>query len=288
MTRKTILVLGGAGNLGQSLRRHSKSPNNDEFHFPSRDALPLQKESEVRDFLNQLKPTAIINAAAWTNVERAETHQVEARYMNSTLPSTLISWSGESNTKFIHISTDYVFDGLKRDPYLENDTKSPISVYGASKSEGEDAIIATNNPNATVVRTSGLYGFTSNNFVMKVLKKAMAGEELSVVDDQQMSPTNADDLALFCLSLLEITELPRLIHFSNHGSTNWNEIARAVYDFVKKDPEMVRKIRSTDYQSSVRRPQQSRLGTLYPYLTNPFNRDWRDSLGNFLKEVVNG
>jgi dTDP-4-dehydrorhamnose reductase len=288
MRRPLVLILGGSGNLGTSLKRVTKAINKYDFHFPSRETLPLQDISQVRSFLEDLKPLAIINAAAWTNVEAAETNEEDARRLNATLPGAIASWCSLQAAQFIHFSSDYVFDGLKREPYIESDQKSPISIYGSSKSEGEENILATCNPLSTIVRTSGLYGFAPNNFVMKVLRKALSGENLDVVVDQQMTPTNCDDLAIFALSLLEKTELPKVIHYSNTGSTNWNEVAREVYKFVEQDPEKVKRIESSDYPSRAKRPRQSRLDTLYPNLTKESNHSWVDSLERFLKEVVYG
>jgi dTDP-4-dehydrorhamnose reductase len=288
MRKPLVLILGGSGNLGHSLKRFTKAINEYDFYFPSRATLPLQDIPQVRKFLEDLKPLAIINAAAWTDVEGAETNGDDARRLNATLPSVIASWCSRQAAQFIHFSTDYVFDGLKREPYIESDQKSPISIYGSSKSEGEENILATCNPLSTIVRTSGLYGFTPNNFVMKVLRKAVSGEILDVVVDQQMTPTNSDDLAIFALSLLEKTELPKLIHYSNIGSTNWNEVAREVYKFVEQDPEKVKRIESNNYPSRAKRPRQSRLDTLYPNLTEESNHRWVDSLERFLKEVVYG
>jgi dTDP-4-dehydrorhamnose reductase len=286
MTEPLVLVLGGSGNLGQSLKRFTSNFTDYEFLFPSRAVLSLHRGSQVTRFLEDTKPFAIINAAAWTNVEGAETDQESAKKLNATLPSVLASWCSKESAKFIHFSTDYVFDGLKPDPYLENDPKSPLSVYGSSKSEGEDAIIALDNPTSTIVRTSGLYGFTRNNFVMKVLDRAINGDDLKVVVDQTMTPTNADDLAMYSLSLLKRSHFPRVIHFSNKGSTNWNEVSRFIYQFVGQDPEKVKKISSSEYESRAKRPQQSRLGTLFPDLADQSNHNWTDSLERFLREVL--
>jgi len=288
MTKPSVVTLGGSGNLGHSLQKLSPSFRDYEFLFPSRLNLPLQEVSQVVDYLGDVKPITIINAAAWTNVEGAETNHEDARKMNSTLPGILASWCSENGAYLIHFSTDYVFDGLKVDPYLEDDQKSPLSFYGVSKSEGEDLILETNNLETTIVRTSGLYGFTPNNFVMKVLAKAIIGDDLRVVNDQEMIPTNSDDLAAFSLSLLGRAQLPKVVHFSNEGSTNWNEVARAIYRFVGQDPEKVKRISSNEYETRAKRPRQSRLGTIYPNLTKEDNQDWLDSLQRFLKEVTHG
>jgi len=287
MTNSPVLVLGGTGNLGRSVRRLSMMFDKYSFFFPSREEFPFENGAEILDQLDKIKPNAIINAVAWTNVDEAERRQSEAWYLNAVFPKVIASWCSERGARFLHYSTNYVFDGCDPDPYLETDRKSPLSFYGASKSEGENAILELASSSNIIVRTSGLYGFTSNNFVAKILNRAKQGDELRVVVDQFMTPTNADDLARFSLTLLEKEHLPEVVHFANTGSTNWNEVARAVYTFVGQDPEKVKEVQSSEYLTVAKRPRQGRLGTLHPKLIAESNHEWNQSLDSFLREVVN-
>ncbi len=286
MTKSSVLVLGGTGNLGESVRRLSTLFTEFSFFFPSREEFPLGDGARICDRLDEIKPDAIINGIAWTNVDEAEKNHPEARYLNAVLPGVIASWCSDRGARFIHYSTNYVFDGSHPSPYLETDRKSPLSFYGISKSDGEDAVLGIAAPSSVIVRTSGLYGFTPNNFVMKILNRARRGDELRVVVDQEMTPTSADDLARFSLALLKREQLPKVIHFANHGSTNWNEVARAVYLFLGQDPEKVKKVEYSEYPSIAKRPQQGRLGTLYPDLVAESNHNWNESLDRFLSEVV--
>jgi dTDP-4-dehydrorhamnose reductase len=286
MTKSSVLVLGGTGNLGESVRRLSTLFTEFSFFFPSREEFPLGDRARICDRLDEIKPDTIINGIAWTNVDEAEKNHPEARYLNAVLPGVIASWCSDRGARFIHYSTNYVFNGSHPSPYLETDPKSPLSFYGISKSDGEDAVLGIAAPSSVIVRTSGLYGFTPNNFVMKILNRAKRGDELRVVVDQEMTPTNADDLARFSLAILKREQLPKVIHFANNGSTNWNEVARAIYLFLGQDPEKVKKVQSSEYPSTAKRPHQGRLGTLYPDLVAESNRDWNKSLDRFLREVV--
>lgn len=279
-----FLVLGGTGNLGTALKK--LVDNEAEALVPSRMELDLREEHYLLKYLDHHKPKVVINSAAWTDVEGAETHQIEASLLNIELPRILGIWCERNKSQLIHISTDYVFDGCKSTPYTEEDSTNPISVYGQTKASGENAVLEVSPKNFTIVRTSGLYGYTPRNFVVKMMKRALRKESVTVVSDQIMSPTSSIDLAEFCLTIAREDSHPHIIHFSNQGVTTWFEVTQMIYSSLEQELSLVTPILSQDFPSKVKRPMQSKLQTIYPQLSKEFNHDWRLSLKVFIDKVV--
>ncbi|MGG1554669.1 dTDP-4-dehydrorhamnose reductase [Paenibacillus ferrarius] len=219
-----IVITGADGQLGYDLKRVLGSVH--KVIALNRKQLDVTDEDAVKRTLMQLQPDAVVHAAAYTNVDRAEAETEAAYQVNALGALHVASACHLLNAKLVHVSTDYVFDGTKQDAYTEQDMPNPINIYGQSKLLGEKFVQLTCSQ-AFIVRTSWLYGAKGTNFVTKVLEKARTTGELTIVDDQFGSPTYCLDLALMIRELLE-TEHYGLYHASNSGVCSRFEFARRI------------------------------------------------------------
>ena len=198
-----VLVTGANGQLGKSINRLVyQNKLNQQFVFTTREDLDLSNFKNVRNFIEKKQFDVIINCAAYTFVDKAETEKEEANLLNNLAVKNIAEIAKDNKIKLIHISTDYVFDGLKFDSYDENDNTSPLNVYGKSKRDGEKSILSIMDFNATIIRTSWVYSLYGNNFVDSILKLCKKNDKLNVVSDQIGSPTNANDLASAVISII--------------------------------------------------------------------------------------
>lgn len=283
---KRILVTGSTGQLGNELRVLSKLERDYQFEFLDRSQLDISSEEGIRNFFAQSGTSeifAIINASAYTAVDLAEKDQINARLVNATGPKILALLAKSIGAKFIHISTDFVFDGNNSRPYLESDSKNPISVYGKTKSEGEDLVLEANS-DATIIRTSWVFSKYGKNFFNTIARLAKEREMLSVIDDQIGSPTWAGDLARVSFHAA-LSEKSGIFHFSNEGVASWYdfayEIVRALGYTCKVLP-----IATEDYPTDAKRPSYSVLSK------KKFRRDfvfknvhWKERLYSLVDEI---
>ena len=198
---KKILVTGANGQLGQCLQKLAVSEENWEFVFADSKTLDISDKKAVLDFFWEHEPSVCINAAAYTAVDLAETEVEKAFLINSDGTENLASACLEHGTQFIHVSTDYVFDGENNLPYTEENFTNPLGVYGASKLAGEELALEVN-PCSIIIRTSWVYSEFGKNFVKTMLQLFQSKEELNVVNDQWGQPTNANDLAEVILKMV--------------------------------------------------------------------------------------
>ena len=261
-----ILLTGANGQIGSELRR-SLAPLGEVVAF-DRAGLDLAQPDVLIARVRELAPQAIVNAGAYTAVDKAESEPEEASAINGTAPRVLAEEARRLGAILVHYSTDYVFDGEKASPYTEADTPNPLSVYGRSKLEGERAVIAIGCRHLTL-RTSWVYGTRGRNFLLTMLRFAGEGRALRVVDDQIGAPTWCREIADATAALLARPELAApgadgLYHLSAGGFTSWFGFARAIFD----SPELVRlgvprptveAIPTSGYPTPARRPQNSRL-----------------------------
>lgn len=262
-----VLVTGAGGQLGLALARAS-APAGWTLELASREKLDLAEAARVREAVEALKPAAIINAAAYTAVDKAESEPELAFAVNRDGPAALAQAAGRLDIPLVHVSTDYVFSGEKPAPYVEDDAKAPLSVYGRSKSEGEDAVLARH-AHAAVLRTSWVYSPDRTNFVKTMLRLAETRDEISVVADQQGRPTAAGDLASACLAvaarLLDRDERARgVFHYAGGGDTTWAGFAEAIFAEAERHGRRaprVKRISTAEYPTPARRPANSRLDT---------------------------
>jgi len=283
-----ILITGSNGQLGSEIRKISGQFPEMNFSFTDIGELDITDPWKVADYLAKFKPQFLVNCAAYTAVDKAETDIETATLLNATAVGILAEQSSEIDCKMIHISTDYVFDGKGPRPYLENDEVDPQSVYGRTKLSGE-ILCLKYNPESLIIRTSWLYSAFGNNFVKTMLRLGTERTELGVIVDQIGSPTNAADLASAILRIVlsvesnEIKFEKGIYHYSNEGVASWYDFTKAIFEIAKIECE-VKPIASEDYPSPVQRPPYSVMnkskikrifGIQIPY--------WRDSLIEYLK-----
>ena len=282
-----LLITGSQGQLGSELARLEKIFPNLTFFFTDRRSLDITNFEDVEKFVSENNITVIINCAAYTNVDEAENEPISANKINHLSVKNLAEIAKKYAIKLIHISTDYVFDGTSKTPYLENSETNPQNEYGNSKLKGELAIKEVNPVNSIIIRTSWLYSNYGINFVKKILKLSKEKESISVVSDQIGSPTNARDLAKTILQIVPLIDCGdvQLYHYSNKGNSSWFEFAQEIV-LISKMKCSVKPILSKDFKTKAYRPTFSKLNTVK--IQEEFNvliPTWQDSLKGCIKKL---
>jgi dTDP-4-dehydrorhamnose reductase len=261
-----LLLLGGTGQVGQELAALAV-PDDVEMVAPSRSALDLADVDAIARVIATEPWSAVINAAAYTEVDRAESGETLAFAVNAVAPSRLAVETGRRGIPLVHISTDYVFDGRKGAPYIEQDRVGPLNVYGRSKLAGEHGVRAAN-PRHVILRTSWAYSPYRTNFVRTILRLAAERDHLAVVADQRGCPTAACDIAKSCLDIaMRCASEPEgvpygVYHFAGAGEASWFEFAAAIVEMSagrRAKPSRVVPIRTSEYPTTAARPLDSRL-----------------------------
>ena len=289
-----ILLIGGTGQLGRELQRLDWGADL-RLAAPDREALDLMDAAAVADWMGRRPWRAVVNAAAYTEVDRAESEVAAAWTLNALAPALVAAETGRRGIPLLHLSTDFVFDGEKASPYVEDDPVRPLSVYGASKEGGEQAV-RTANPRHVVLRTAWVYSPFRKNFVKTMLRLGTEREELRVVDDQRGCPTSAADLATACRTVaLALAQAPEAVpygtyHCTGAGETTWCGLARAVFevagDRLARRPR-VTAIATADYPTPARRPADSRLDCeRLAQFWGVRLRPWREALSATLDEIL--
>ena len=285
MNNNHIVVTGANGQVGQSIKLLSDLYPDVKFSFLTRDDLSISDREALNSFFQNQKPTVLINCAAYTAVDKAETEQELALSVNATAVETLAGICKEFNTKFVHISTDYVFDGNASIPYKESDSTNPVNYYGFTKLQGENLAIAAN-PETIILRTSWVYAPHGKNFVKTMLKLMQDRTELNVVGDQFGSPTYAPDLAEALLKIaLSDHIIPGVYHFSNDGIISWFDFATAIAE-ISHSSCKVNAITTAQYPTPAKRPSysglnKSKIQSNYSIQLKP----WRDSLQDCIQKL---
>lgn len=279
-----ILVTGGKGQLGSELRDLAPNHPNYNFFFTDRSQLDITNHAAVDAFITKNEIDTLINCAAYTAVDKAESEPDLANAINHLAVANLAQIAKKQNFKLIHISTDYVFDGRSKEPYLETDNPNPQSIYGQTKLDGELILQKINPANSIIIRTSWVYSKYGNNFVKTMLCLAKSRDEISVVADQIGSPTNAADLAEAILtSLPQIkNETVEIFHYSNEGVCSWYNFAKAIFE-IKKISITVNPIESSEYPTAAQRPFYSLL--IKTKMKKHYSIEisfWRETLKNVL------
>ena len=253
-----ILVTGSKGQLGSELEVLSNRYTQFQWVFTDREELDLCNLEKLETELNLINPQIIINCAAHTAVDRAESEFELSDVLNHQSVAILAKWSFTNNCKFIHVSTDYVFDGTAATALAESAQTNPINVYGQTKLAGEKACLEEN-PNAIIIRTSWVYSSFGNNFVKTMSRLMQERDSLNVVNDQIGSPTYAADLAQAIMVILTHNNWQAGIYnFSNEGEISWYEFALAIKELGRFDCE-ISGIPSSAYPTPAKRPQYSLL-----------------------------
>jgi dTDP-4-dehydrorhamnose reductase len=284
-----ILLTGASGQVGQALLE--SAPAGYELLTPGRTELDFSLPDSIPDCIRDLAPDTIINAAAYTAVDQAETDVELAQLVNETAAGVVADYCAKANIPLVHISTDYVFDGLSKTPYTPDSEICPLGVYARTKAAGE-VQVQKRNSSAYIVRTGWLYGLHGSNFVKKMLQLTTEKEEISVVDDQVGTPTYSINLALMIWRLLAVMPAARIWHFSDAGSTSWYGFANAVFaealtaGVIDKKPRVV-PTRSADMKYAAPRPPFSVLDKEQTWSElNIKAIHWRKSLVNMLAEMA--
>ena len=278
MTR--YLIAGAGGMLGRELRTV----------LSGRDVRALTRaELDVTDAVAVAEAASgvdvVINAAAYTAVDDAETHEREAFAINATGAGNLARAAADAGARLVHVSTDYVFAGDASSPYPEDAPLAPISAYGRTKAEGE-RLVAAAHPSPYIVRTAWLYGAHGGNFVSTMLRLAAERETVSVVDDQRGQPTWARDLARSMVRLLDADAPAGIYHGTSSGETSWFGLARAVFADAGLDPERVLPTTAAAFPRPAPRPSYSVLGhAAWERAGLEPIRDWREALHEALPEL---
>jgi dTDP-4-dehydrorhamnose reductase len=284
-SRPLVLVTGANGQLGKELQQLEKKWPLFRFLFLSREDLPIHHFELVRNFFKASKPYVLINCAAYTAVDKAEQEPLLARQVNAEAVGLLAAVCAANQCRFIHVSTDYVFDGTATSPYKEEDLTAPQSVYGQTKLEGErQALLA--NPQTVIIRTSWVYSSFGKNFVKTIIRLLQDKPQISVVKDQLGSPTFAADLANSILQIISSNNwIPGIYNYSNSGIISWYQFAEEIGKLVGSSTP-IKGISTAEYPTPAKRPAWSVLDTSKIVSTYGVTiKDWKESLGQCIREI---
>lgn len=287
-----VLITGAYGQLGSEIKSASPEFSNLSFIYTDVDSLDITDPLAVEFYINEKNPDFVVNCAAYTAVDRAETDQEISSLINSVAPGLLAMAAAKAGAKMIHISTDYVYGGMSSVPYTEADDVNPLNVYGQTKLDGERACML-HNPESVIIRTSWLYSSYGKNFVKTILRLGKEGNPLKVVFDQTGSPTFAGDLALAILDIINKSVnkpdsfVPGIYNYSNEGVCSWYDFAIAILETSGLNCR-VNPVETKDFPTPAVRPRYSVLnkskikdifGIEIPY--------WRGSLKKCIGQLIN-
>ncbi len=289
-----ILVTGSKGQLGRELISQGKQFNFEilSFDLPELDITDI---IQVEKILSNSQPSLVINAAAYTNVDGAESEQTLVYKVNRDGPANLAKACAKANIPLIHISTDYVFDGGKGTPYIETDPVSPTGIYGKSKEQGEAEVRSHLNQHI-ILRTAWLYGIHGNNFVKTMLKLGREKKIIKVVADQHGCPTSADDLAEAVLIIADKIRNSSKIkwgtyHYCGHGITTWHKFAETIFEITKEYDLMgipkIEPVTTAEYPTKAKRPAFSALDCGLIYKNFGISaKPWQESLKRTIRALI--
>ncbi len=287
-----VIIVGAGGRLGAALvREYADLYEITSFNHAQLDLAELET---LRATLEAAPCDVLINAAALTNVDYCEDHRAEAMRLNAEAPRVMAEICRQKGARFIHISTDYVFDGEKREPYTEEDPAKPISVYGESKRAGELEVLEANE-RAWVVRVSWVFGPDRPSFIDAMLKKARDEEKIAAVADKYSAPTYTPDIAALLRPLFQASEGGGILHVANRGECSWQEYAQWALDCCHRFGVPMR-ARTVDASSLgemknfvARRPVYTVLGReKYERLTGAAPRIWQEAVEEFVRQHYAG
>ncbi|MBW2663306.1 MAG: dTDP-4-dehydrorhamnose reductase [Deltaproteobacteria bacterium] len=290
-----ILVTGSKGQLGRELISQGKQFNFEilSFDLPELDITDI---IQVEKILSNFHPSLIINAAAYTNVDGAESEKTLAFKVNREGPANLAKACAKAKIPLIHISTDYIFDGRKGMPYIETDPVSPTGVYGKSKEQGEAEVRSHLNRHI-ILRTAWLYGIHGHNFVKTMLKLGKEKKIIKVVADQYGCPTSADDLAETVLIIADRIRNGSKIkwgtyHYCGHGITTWHKFAKTIFEISREydsmENPMVEPVTTSEYPTKAKRPAFSALDCSLIHKNFGISvKPWQESLKRTIRALKN-
>ncbi len=281
-----ILVTGSNGQVGSEIKELEKDYSYN-FFFTTRDNIDITSKDDIRSFCQTNNINVIINCAAYTAVDKAESDQQNADLVNRKAVKKLSIVAKELNIKLIHISTDYVFDGKNFKPYVEEFQTNPQSVYGKTKLDGENELLDINPLNSIIIRTSWVYSYYGNNFVKTMLRLGKEKEELGVIFDQVGTPTYAKHLAQTILDIIPQIQNSKveIYNYSNEGVLSWYDFAKEIMKMAKLNCK-INPIETYQYPTPAKRPHFSLLNK--SKIKQKFNIEipyWKDGLIDCLKRL---
>jgi dTDP-4-dehydrorhamnose reductase len=283
-----IVVIGKSGQLAHEIMRLA---GDDSVHCLGRDDINILDAVSLANVLNRFQPEGIINASAYTAVDKAESDQSNAYALNQTAVANLATYAKQHHCHLVHVSTDYVFGGDKGAPYQVDDSYHPQGVYGASKAAGEKALLDIYPQASCILRTSWVYASHGNNFVKTMLRLMAEKPELGVIDDQIGSPTWAKDLAKACIYAIK-NQVSGVHHWTDNGVASWYDFAVAIQSLALEKGLLthaipIKPIPSSAYPTPAKRPHYSVLdkSTLTTEFSGLVPQYWRKALGDMLDEL---
>jgi dTDP-4-dehydrorhamnose reductase len=283
---RPILVTGGTGQVGTALRELGPRFGV-EIVAPGRAELDLTSSCAIDQMLDRQDWAAVINCAAYTAVDKAESEPDLAFAVNAVAPEILAKETAARGIRLLHVSTDYVFDGSKPDFYAEDDAVAPLGIYGQSKEAGEQAI-RVSNVDHIILRTAWVVSPWGQNFVKTMLRLGAERQQQRVVDDQRGCPTSALDIADALLTIASNGGPAGTYHFVNSGEASWCDLARYVFDRAGMDVE-VEAITTDQYPTPAKRPANSRLSTdKLRHIFGIAPRPWQEAVGEVVDALVKG
>jgi dTDP-4-dehydrorhamnose reductase len=283
-----IVVIGKSGQLAHEIMRLA---GDDSVHCLGRDDINILDAVSLASVLNRFQPQGIINASAYTGVDKAESDQSNAYAINQTAVANLATYAKQHHCHLVHVSTDYVFGGDKGSPYQVDDSYHPQGVYGASKAAGEKALLDIYPQASCILRTSWVYASHGNNFVKTMLRLMAEKPELGVIDDQIGSPTWARDLAKACIYAIK-NQVSGVHHWTDNGVASWYDFAVAIQSLALEKGLLthaipIKPIPSSAYPTPAKRPHYSVLdkSTLTTEFSGLVPQYWRKALSDMLDEL---
>ena len=277
-----ILITGAKGQLGYDYQRLFDELK-EEYIATDRDELDITDIKKVREFVKDKNITLIINCAAYNNVDKAEDEPELCKKLNTYVPRDLAIVAKEIGAEYITYSTDFVFDGEKKAPYIEEDIPKPLSIYGKSKYEGEKEVFKVK-PDSFVVRTSWVFGIANNNFNKQVINWSKSKDELSIVDDQISSPTYSKDLAYYSWELIK-TKKYGLYHLSNDGEASKYDQGKYVLDKIGWQGKLNR-AKTKDFNLKAQRAEYTKLdSSKLEKVIGKKIPSWENGIDRFLEEM---
>lgn len=287
LNQKNILVTGSNGQLGSELRALSSGFPDFNFVFTTKEDFSIEDSEILNTYFDKTTFDFCINCAAYTQVDAAESERELAFLINAEAVELLAASCHSHGVQFIHVSTDYVFDGANKEGYCETDETNPLNVYGASKLAGEIAAMKAN-PNSIIIRTSWVYSVFGKNFVKTMMRLMKEKTSINVVDDQIGRPTYAADLANAIMSIISnpAIKVPGIYHYANQGAVSWFEFAKEIKELGGYTCDIY-PIPSISYPVPAKRPQYSILKTEKIISTYHLKvPHWKDSLQNCVHLIL--
>ena len=290
-----VMILGSNGQLGKSLKKYFKKTNY-KCYFFNKNELDINDKIKLNKKLSSIKPSVIINTCAFTNVDNAEKNYNLANNVNNLSVGILAQLCRDNHCFLIHISTDYVFDGLSENPYKEDDKKNPLGVYGRTKLYGENKILDSN-CKFCIIRTSWLFSEFGNNFLKTILNLATHNSEISIVSDQIGAPTYTGDVSQMIINILPFIKSGDLsneiFHYSGNTFCSWYEFAKNIIKIAKeekilKKTPILKKIKASEYPYEAKRPLNSCLSS--EKICSMFDikpSDWKKGIKEVIKSSNN-